>query len=304
MNLDLFLTALGETTGGTVKRNEPLSRHTSWKIGGPADVLILPRDESDLKIVLSLCRRFGVPWWVMGNGSNLLVKDGGIRGVVIKMSGYFTDCLIQGDRVEAGSGVFLPHLAHETARQGLSGVEWCAGIPATIGGATVMNAGAGTHAVGDFVQWVRVADSDGHVRLVKKKELSFGYRFSSLQNAGGILTGVCLELSKDDPEECLNRLRSHLEKRRASQPMDYPSAGSVFKNPSGDFAGRLLEAVGLKGMRAGGAQVSDKHANFIINLGGAEAKDVLYLIEKMRNRVEQVFGIYLETEVRIVGEER
>lgn len=303
MNLDLFLTALGGTTGGKVKRNEPLSRHTTWKIGGPADVLVLPQDESDLKIALSLCSRFGVPWWVIGNGSNLLVKDGGIRGVVIKMSGCFTDCLIQGNRVEAGSSVLLPHLAHETARQGLTGLEWCAGIPATVGGATVMNAGAGTHAVGDFVQWVLAADSDGQIRMTEKKELSFGYRFSSLQNTGGIVTRVCLELPKADPAECLNKLRAHLEKRRVSQPLD-PSAGSVFKNPSGDFAGRLLEAAGLKGLRAGGAQVSDKHANFIINLGGAEAKDVLYLIEKMRNRVEQVFGICLETEVRIVGEER
>lgn len=281
-----------------------MKNHTSWKIGGPADVMVFPQNQDEISIAISLCRENRVPWMVLGNGSNLLVLDGGIRGVVLKTEGVLTGCTWSSHGVKAQAGVMLPYLARGAARRGLSGLEWCAGIPATIGGAVVMNAGVGTDSLGGYVQGVEVVDETGKNFCLKANELQFSYRFSSLQGKSLVVTAVSLGLFPGDRETSESKIKEQILKRRAAQPLEYPSAGSVFKNPVGDYAGRLIEAVGGKGLRQGGAEVSKKHANFIVNLGGASAADVIFLINELKERVRKTFNIELQTEVRIVGEVR
>ncbi|MDD2497153.1 MAG: UDP-N-acetylmuramate dehydrogenase, partial [Desulfitobacteriaceae bacterium] len=250
------------------------------------------------------CHEYNIPWLVLGNGSNLLVLDGGIRGVVIKMEGALTGCIWQENGVTVETGVSLPRLVRDAAKRGLTGLEWCAGIPASVGGAIVMNAGVGNDSFGNYVEKIEVVDSTGQVKWREKEELIFNYRFSSQQERQEIITGAVLTLPQGKREECEEKIRDYLKKRRSSQPVEYPTAGSVFKNPPRNYAGRLLEAVGAKGMTVGSAQVSEKHANFIINLGGACAQDVTQLIKELKSRVRQEFRINLETEVRIIGEAR
>lgn len=304
MNLDRLVEQLKEKIKGNIKITEPMKSHTSWKIGGPVDVMVFPQNQDDISITISLCRENQVPWMVLGNGSNLLVLDGGIRGVVLKTEGVLTRCTWSSSGVEAEAGVMLPYLAREAARRGLSGLEWCAGIPATIGGAVVMNAGVGNDSFGRYVQGVEVVDDSGKVFCLKAQDLQFGYRFSSLQGKSVVVTAVFLSLVPGDRERSENKIKEYIRKRRVTQPLEYPSAGSVFKNPAGDYAGRLIEAVGGKGLRQGGAEVSRKHANFIVNLGGASAADVIYLMNELKERVRKEFNTELQTEIRIVGEVR
>jgi UDP-N-acetylmuramate dehydrogenase len=299
-----LINTLQNSIQGTIKLNEPLKNHTTWKIGGPADVLIVPQNKEDIRRTVLLCHEYSIPWLVLGNGSNLLVLDGGIRGVVIKMEGALTGCIWQENGVAVETGVILPHLAREAAKRGFAGLEWCAGIPASVGGAIVMNAGVGNDSFGNYVEKIEVVDSTGQVKWREKEELIFDYRFSSQQERQEVITGAVLTLPRGKREECEEKIRDYLKKRRSSQPVEYPTAGSVFKNPPRDYAGRLLEAVGAKGMTVGSAQVSEKHANFIINLGGACAQDVTQLIKELKSRVWQEFRINLETEVCIVGEAR
>ena len=304
MNLNACISLLTRTIQGETSVQEPMARQTTWKIGGPADLLVVPKNSDDIIRVINACREYDVPWWVMGSGSNLLVLDGGIRGVVIKTAGGLTDCRWQGNRIEAGSGVFLPRLAKEAAERGLCGLEWCAGVPASAGGAVVMNAGVGDVSFGDFVQAVNLVDDAGISRRMARQELAFAYRCSVLQNKPLIVTGISLELPQGDRQACAENIKTFLQKRQASQPQQFPTAGSVFKNPAGEYAGRLLEAAGSKGLQIGAAQVSLKHANFIVNLGGAKAADVLQLISEMQARVAEKFQIRLETEIHIIGEPR
>lgn len=294
---------LTATLRGQVRRDELLARHTTWKIGGPADILVIPASVTDIRQAITVCREFNIPWHVLGCGSNLLVRDGGVRGLVIKTAGGLDGCRWQEQGVVAESGVFLPRLAKEAAIRGLTGLEWCAGIPASVGGAVVMNAGVGTVSFADFVQAVDLLDEAGRLAVRQRRDLDFAYRQSSLQREPVLVTAVTLQLEAADPASCLGKIKELLDKRRASQPLEYPTAGSVFKNPPGDFAGRLLEAAGTKGLRSGGAQVSEKHANFIVNLGGARAADVIWLIREMGRRVEEKFQTVLETEIRIIGED-
>lgn len=302
MNIEACIQRLTRTVQGETCTDESMARHTTWKIGGPADFLVVPKNREDIIRVINACREYAVPWWVMGSGSNLLVLDEGIRGIVIKTAGGLTDCRWQGNRIEAGSGVFLPRLAKEAAERGLCGLEWCAGIPASVGGALVMNAGVGDSSFSDFVQAVHLVDAAGGVQRRSRQELGFAYRGSALQNEQVIVTSVSLELPQGDRKACAEKIKTLLRKRQDSQPLEYPTAGSVFKNPPGDFAGRLLEKAGTKGLQIGAAQVSLKHANFIVNLGGAKAADVVQLIAEMKARVAEKFQIQLETEIRIVGE--
>ncbi|MGI6065316.1 MAG: UDP-N-acetylmuramate dehydrogenase [Bacillota bacterium] len=303
MNFHL-VNALQNSIQGTIKLNESMELHTTWKIGGPADVMVIPRDKEDIRRTVLLCHEYKVPWWVLGNGSNLLVLDGGIRGVVMKMEGALTNCIWQENGVEVEAGVKLPRLARDAVQRGLSGLEWSVGIPASVGGAVVMNAGVGNDSFGNYVQKIEVVDTTGQVKWRDKEELTFNYRFSSQQEKQEIITRVVLTLPRGNKEECEEKIKEHLRKRHSSQPLEYPTAGSVFKNPSGNYAGRLLEAVGAKGMTVGSAQVSEKHANFIINLGGACAQDVTQLINELKSRVRQEFQIDLEMEVHILGEAR
>ncbi|MZP43930.1 UDP-N-acetylmuramate dehydrogenase [Heliobacterium gestii] len=288
---------------GQWMQNEPMSRHTTWRIGGPADLFVDPADESDLAGLVRRCREAGVPWLVVGIGSNLLVSDNGIRGVVIHLGRPFADKRVDDCRLTAGAGCTLPALARFAAQAALQGLEFASGIPASLGGAVAMNAGAHSGSMQDVVGWVDVMDEDGAIRRYEREEMDFSYRHSRLQGEKAIVIRAGMELCRGDRESILRLMEEKLARRKKTQPLDWPNAGSVFLNPPGDLsAGRLIETAGLKGFTIGGAQVSEKHANFIVNRGGATAADVLALIEAVRNRVKATCGIELRSEVRVIGD--
>lgn len=283
--------------------DEPMSRHTSFRIGGPADVLLLPRTVADLRTIVALSREIDLPFTAIGNGSNLLVRDGGLRGLVLKVAENLSEVRFTGTRGYAQSGALLAAVSRQAAVHGLSGLEFAVGIPGTIGGGVMMNAGAYGGEMKDVVTRVTVVDEEGRLRTLTAPELEFGYRSSILQSRPWIVAEVELELRKGDPERILALMSHNQYLRESKQPLSLPSAGSVFKRPPGRYVGPMVEQLGLKGFRIGGAQVSEKHAGFIVNRGDATAADVLALIEHVRRRVHEAFGVWLETEVRIIGEE-
>lgn len=288
---------------GEIKINEPLKNHTTWKIGGPADLLLLPRSKEDVLETLKFAAQEGIPVHILGNGSNVLVRDGGIRGIVIKMAGAYGKVAIQELKINAQAGALLPVLAQKACQHGLSGLENLAGIPGTVGGAVIMNAGAYGGTIGELVQSVEVCDFLGRCRKLFAQELEFGYRYSSLKDGRLIVLEVELKLKRGEKQKIKQVLEENLRHRRQSQPLDLPNAGSIFVNPPGYAAGYLVEKAGLKGLQKGGAKVSEKHANFIVNTGDATAKDILELIREVQRRVEDVFGVKLETEIKLLGEE-
>ncbi|KKM12271.1 hypothetical protein SY88_03660 [Clostridiales bacterium PH28_bin88] len=287
---------------GEVKVQEPLKNYTSWRIGGPADLLVVPGTLEDLRVCLSFARDHGVPLTVLGNGSNVLVLDGGIRGLVVKTAGGLSGIRVQGERVTAEAGAMLPVLVNTVIRYGLTGLEFAAGIPGTVGGAVVMNAGAEGQSISEVVEEVTVLRTDGEFVSLGKKDLTFGYRHSSLQEHPVTVAAVVMGLRPGNIQEITDRVRRLLEVRRKRQPLNRPNAGSVFTNPGPQAAGYLIEKVGAKGLTRGRAQVSSVHANFIVNMGGATAADVLDLIEEVRERVRREFGISLKTEIKVLGE--
>ena len=295
---------LAEVVGmPSVAMDEPMSRHTSFKIGGPADILVEPSDTQRLAAGLKIIKRFELPYFVMGNGSNLLVGDKGIRGAVIKLSDSMSDCDVEGTKITAMSGIKLSRLANTAMKNGLSGLEFASGIPGTLGGAVFMNAGAYGGEMKDVVRAVTYVDTDEcRVHTIPAQECDFGYRHSVFADGGRIVTEAELELSTDDMSEIRGRMNELAARRAEKQPLDKPSAGSTFKRPEGYFAGTLIQEAGLKGCRIGGAEVSEKHSGFIINAGGAAAADVLALIDHVRETVMKKFGVSLEPEVRLVGE--
>ncbi|HEY4485543.1 MAG TPA: UDP-N-acetylmuramate dehydrogenase [Nitrospiria bacterium] len=283
---------------GEILWKEPLRNHTTIKIGGPADVLVIPKDLGALTRLIGQARNQNVPVFVLG-GSNLLVLDGGIRGIVVKLARLqsITDL---GDReIEVEGGVLLSRLARHAAERKLSGLEFALGIPGTVGGAVVMNAGTREGEMSDLLQQVDVLTWSGERLSLDRKNLSFGYRRSRLP--AGVVLGARLRLLPAGPAEIHRRMQGFIDRRKQTQPLTWPNAGSVFKNPNGQFAAKLIEAVGLKGHRIGDAQVSDLHANFIINRGRATARDTLKLIRLIGKRVEDRTDITLELEWRIVG---
>lgn len=279
---------------------EPMSRHTSWKTGGPADRFYIPGSRTDLAAFL---RRFAVPpvHWV-GMGSNLLVRDGGIRGTVVCLAGTL-DELARSDTetVTAGAGVSGAKLAHFCAAEGLAGAEFFAGIPGTLGGCLAMNAGAHGTETWDLVEWVELMHPDGRLERRERDAFTVGYRAVSGQGDACFLAAG-LRLRPEDPAAVLARLREWQDRRVATQPLEWPSCGSVFRNPPGDYAARLIEAAGLKGLRAGGAEVSKKHANFIVNRGGARSGEIETLVKTVQTQVRQHAGVHLEPEMRVMGE--
>lgn len=278
--------------------------HTSFRVGGPADTFVKPKNVADLKRVLILARSWGKPITVVGAGSNLLVRDGGIRGIVVRVGEGFGEVGFEGSGLHAGAGLKLPALVLWAATRGLAGLEFAAGIPGSVGGAVVTNAGAFGGSIADVIRAVTVVDPGGEEHAFPKEALGLVYRGSRFRSDKEfILTGARFELVPDRPDAVLRRLRTNQEARRFTQPVQTRSAGSIFKNPPGDYAGRLLDACGCKGLSVGGAQVSEVHANFIVNLGEASAGDVLRLIEELRSRVEERFGIHLELEVEVLGED-
>lgn len=289
---------------GQVWLNEPLKNHTTIKVGGPADLFIQPRDKEGLVQALNILRQAQVPWFVIGRGSNLLVRDGGIRGAVIKLGKGLDTLTISNEWVTVGAGFSMIKLATIVAQQGLSGLEFAGGIPGTVGGAVFMNAGAHGSDISSVLVSAQVLYQDGQIKELSKEELHFGYRTSSLQREPkGICLEATFELKKGDKEEIMRHMAQNKEYRRKTQPLQEPCCGSVFRNPKPHSSGRLIEQAGLKGYRVGDAQVSTKHANFIVNLGNARASDVLALIRHIQETVYSLYGIQLKPEVEIVGED-
>ena len=282
---------------------EPMAKHTSFRIGGPADVLAQPADEAELAALLKRAGEDAVPVTLIGNGSNLLVRDKGIRGLVIKLSNSFSDMKALGNELTFGSGISLAMASKKAASLSLSGLEFAVGIPGTIGGAVYMNAGAYDGEMAKVVTSVRVMDREGKISELKASELAFAYRHTALQNSGLIVTSVTCVLQPDEADAIAAKMADFSQRRISKQPLELPSAGSMFKRPPGYFAGTLIDQTGLKGYTVGGAQVSTKHAGFVVNVGGATAQDVLQLISDVQSKVFAAHGVRLEPEVLVLGEE-
>jgi len=284
---------------GELRLNEPIAPYTSMKIGGPADAMVFPKSISDMVDLLERLNRSALPYFVLGGGSNLLVRDGGIAGVVIHLKHLNRIETAGPAGLTAQAGAPYPKLSLFAAERGLSGLEFAVGIPGTVGGAVAMNAGIPGEETAAVLEEIILADEAGGVRRVPKGEIAFGYRSAALPK--GVVVSASFSLSPAPAAEIDEKMKRLLQRRREMQPLSYPNVGSVFKNPEGDFAGRLIEAAGLRGRRSGGAQISEKHGNFIINRGEATAESVLALIEEIRQKVRAEFGILLEPEVKVVG---
>lgn len=293
--------ALERLCPGGVRRNEPLAKHVSFRIGGPADILVLPPTLESLDAVVAWLYGEGRPFIVLGRGSNVLIADRGIRGVVLKTGRGQEGVTYDGPRVHAECGVSLPHLSRRTAERGLAGLEFAAGIPGSVGGAVVMNAGAHAAAIADVLVSARVRTPRGVVTWTGA-DLALRYRHSILQEQPGVVLDCELMLRPASAEETVARLDAWLRTRAESQPLGPPSSGCIFRNPEGDYAGRLIEAAGTKGLRVGGAVVSDRHANYILNTGRATARDVLGLIAQVQARVHDHAGADLATEIKMLGD--
>ena len=287
---------------GEVSFNYPLKEHTSFKIGGGAELYVCPNNLMELITVLNILKENDVSYFLLGAGSNLLIGDGGVRGAVIKLGDGFDYAHAKNDYILAGAGVSLAKLSAEAKNAELTGLEFASGIPGTLGGAIFMNAGAYGGEMKDVITEVSYIDSDGSVKTVSGEECDFGYRKSMFSDGGKIIISAKLTLNKGNKEEIIATMRDLNGRRKEKQPLEYPSAGSTFKRPEGHFAGALIEEAGLKGYTIGGAQVSEKHAGFVINKGDATAKDVMDLIAYVQGVVREKSGVDLEPEVKIIGE--
>lgn len=288
---------------GNVSTDEPMKNHTSFKVGGPADIIITPQDIGSLIKVYQACIRENYPVYVMGNGTNLLVRDKGIRGVVIKILDNLSGYEVRDDIIIAGTGILLSRMAHIALEHGLTGLEFAEGIPGTLGGAVTMNAGAYIGVMSDIVLRTEYLDKQGRVTVLEKDAHLFGKRSSFIQTDGGIALKVHLKLKKRDMAEIKGLMDDFNRQRHEKQPLELPSAGSIFKRPDGYFAGKLIQDCGLRGCRTGGAEVSCKHCGFIVNVGNATADDIIKLISYIQAEVRQKYKVELQTEVKIVGEE-
>lgn len=292
---------LGSRFGARLRRNEPLAGFTSFRIGGPADLMLVLESEEELAFALAAAHRHGVPAFCLGGGTNLLVSDKGVCGLVTRLGPGFARLTIEGPRASARAAVSFCALVEAVVERGLEGLEFGEGIPGTVGGAMVMNAGAFGSEMARVVDVVQGIDAAGRPRALSREELNFAYRRCDLP-VGFVITRVDFELKPGDRSALVARVAELRARRAARQPNGVPNAGSIFKNPPGSFAGRLLEAAGLKGYRLGAAGFSERHANFIVNLGGAQAADVRALIELAQKRVSEDSGVTLEPEVKLIGE--
>jgi UDP-N-acetylmuramate dehydrogenase len=283
-------------------RRQPLKKYTSLKIGGPADYFCQPRDVAELKQALAFAREKKLPLAIIGAGSNVLAPDKGWHGLVVKMGAGWHHLTVEGCLVTAGAAVMLPNLVVKMAQRNLGGLEFLAGIPGSLGGAVTMNAGAWGKAIGDSIVQVKALNSLGSEKVFKRGKIKFAYRHSQFPKGQWIVTEVVLRFKKRQRKNIKAQIMAYLAKRRACQPLGVPNCGSVFKNPPGHFAGQLIEAAGCKGLRVGDAQVSTRHANFIINLGEATAADFLQLVSTIQKKVREQFNITLEPEVKIMVE--
>ena len=297
-----FIETLQQIVGEeNIRKNEPMSAHTTFRVGGPADIMVWPKGEA-LAEVIRICKEQEVPYYIVGNGSNLLVGDGGIRGLVIVIGKVQDDISVDGEYVVAGAGELLSKTANVAAEHGLGGMEFAAGIPGTIGGAVVMNAGAYGGEMKDIIERVTVVDKSGNEKELTLEELELGYRTSCIPKNGYVVEKAVLRLAAADKAAIKARMDELKEMRVSKQPLEYPSAGSTFKRPEGYFAGKLIMDAGLRGYQVGGAQVSEKHCGFVINRGGATAADICKLMADVNAEVEKQFGVTLEPEVKRIGE--
>ena len=299
---DEIVTRLINITGkDNVRINEPMKNHTTFKIGGPAQYYVTPESVTQIQEVVSLCKDKNIPLHVIGNGSNILVGDDGVDGVVLALFNTFSDYEIKDNVITAQAGMSLIKLAVIALREGLTGLEFASGIPGSVGGAVYMNAGAYDGQMKDVVTSVTVLDEAGNIRILGRDELDMGYRTSAVAKHNMIVLQVIIELKAGDKEQIKDRMNQLSELRKQKQPLEYPSAGSTFKRPEGYVAGKLIADAGLKGYSIGGAAVSEKHAGFVVNMGGATAKDVVELTDYIKKRIIEQFGVTLELEIKKIG---
>lgn len=282
--------------------DEPMKKHTTFRLGGPADYFLSPSDVNQIPEIIHICRKEGIPWFVLGNGSNLLVSDQGYRGVVIQIYKNMNQITVEGTRIYAQAGALLSAVSKKAMEAGLTGMEFASGIPGTLGGAAVMNAGAYGGEMKDILVSVTVLTDEGEQKVLKAEELSLGYRTSIIKERGYIVLDVVLQLQAGDQDAIRNRMEELKVQRVTKQPLEYPSAGSTFKRPEGYFAGKLVQDAGLRGYRVGGAQVSEKHCGFVINTGDATASDVVRLIRNVQDIVWNKFEVRMEPEVKFLGD--
>lgn len=282
--------------------DEPMSQHTTFRIGGPADVFVMPENYEQIREVLRLCKEEKLPFFVLGNGSNLLVSDSGYRGVIIQMDRNMEEIRLDGEEIHACAGALLSSVAVAARNTSLTGFEFAGGIPGTIGGAAVMNAGAYGGELKDVLKEVTVMTREGEILTIPADKLEMGYRTSIIKTAGYLVLEAVISLKKGDEEKIRAVMKELSERRTEKQPLDYPSAGSTFKRPEGYFAGKLIMDSGLRGYRVGGAQVSEKHCGFVINAGGATAEDVRSLMDHVIRVVREKYGVTLEPEVKFLGD--
>ena len=294
-----FCTCLGSDN---VKLQEPMSKHTTFRIGGPADFYLCPHSTKEVQQTVQICKEENLPYFILGNGSNLLVSDKGYRGAIIRLWKNFSDISVKDCCITAKAGALLSKVAAEALEEGLTGMEFASGIPGTIGGAVFMNAGAYGGEMKDIIKEVKVLDDQGEIRVLSNEEMKLGYRTSIVKEKGYTVLSAVLQLKKGDVSVIRETMEDLKNRRTSKQPLDMPSAGSTFKRPEGYFAGKLIMDSGLRGFSVGGAQVSEKHCGFVVNKGGATAEDVTALIREVQRRVKEKFGVELETEVRFLGE--
>jgi UDP-N-acetylmuramate dehydrogenase len=303
MNIDIIKSECKKQgISSMIKYDEPLKNHTSLRIGGSADVFCSPNNIEDLKKIVSISKEYNVPFLVMGNGTNLLILDSGIRGLVINLNKGFKKIEFFDKIVKVGAGASLVYVSKVALSRELSGLEFACNVPGTIGGAIINNASFKGNCIADVVQFVTFLTQENKIERTSKSDLNFNYRECNLKGKPVIILEATLLLKRGSKEEIESKIKQNIEIRKRRHPLDKFSAGSIFKNPSGYYAGELAEKVGAKGLYRGKAQVSSRHANFIINNGGASAGDILYLIEEIEKRVKKKFGIKLEREIEILGE--
>jgi len=301
MVTDSFFEKVLAIQAENIKRDVPMAHYTTFKIGGPADLMIEPKSAEAFARLVKLCHLDSVPMTVIGAGSNLLVSDKGIDGVVVKLSDAFDFVTITGTEITCGSGTSLAKLAKHAQRAGLSGLEFASGIPGNVGGAIYMNAGAYGGEMKDVVTETTCVDEDGNIQTIKGDAHAFSYRHSIFCKEKKYVISAKLQLVPKNPEEILKTMQELNARRKEKQPLEKPSAGSTFKRPEGFFAGKLIEDAGLKGARIGGASVSEKHAGFLVNNGDATCADVVALIQHVQTIVMEKFGVLLEPEIRVIG---
>lgn len=284
-----------------VSVDEPMSKHTTFRIGGPADYFVYPKTNEEVQALVKFCREEEIPYFILGNGSNLLVSDEGYRGMIIQVYRNMNQIEVRGERIYAQSGALLSLIAKKALDASLTGFEFAGGIPGTLGGAVMMNAGAYGGEMKDVLEEVTVLTKEGEILNIPAEKMEMGYRTSIVKTAGYLVLGAVLKLNPGDEQEIRNRMRELTELRTTKQPLEFPSAGSTFKRPEGYFAGKLIMDAGLRGYRVGGAQVSEKHCGFVINTGDATAADVIQLMEDVKRIVKEKFGVTLEPEVKFLG---